>query len=97
MAISLTQRATVADNVLFRVIGNEAVLLNLKTEQYLGLDPVGTRMWTLLNESRSVQEAYEFLLKEYDVDADRLLTDMEEFIAKLVAQGLLVLKAMESA
>ena len=97
MAISLTQRATIADNVLFRVIGNEAVLLNLKTEQYLGLDPVGTRMWTLLNESRSLQEAFELLLKEYDVDADRLRTDLEEFIGKLVAQGLIELEAMESA
>jgi len=33
--------------------------LNLKREDYLGLDAVGTRMWTLLTEMDSIQNAYE--------------------------------------
>jgi hypothetical protein len=51
------------------------VLLNLKSENYFGRDPVGTRMWTLLATSDSIQSAYEALLDEYDVGIDADDTD----------------------
>lgn len=97
MPLSLAQRVNIAPEVLFRTVGDEAVLLNLKTELYLGLDPVGTRMWTVFQESGSLQEAFDRLLGEFDVDADRLRTDREEFLAQLQAQGLIELTAGEPA
>jgi hypothetical protein len=42
VAISFADRATHSPDVMFRTVGDEAVLMNLKTELYLGLDPVGT-------------------------------------------------------
>jgi hypothetical protein len=52
------------------------VLLNLKTEMYLGLDSVGTRMWHLLYGSASLEDAYARLLAEYDVEPARLRDDL---------------------
>lgn len=89
MPLSFTERVTIAPDVLFRSVGDEAVLLNLKTELYLGLDPVGTRIWTVLQESASVQEAFDKLLGEYEVDAPKLRADMEEFLAQLKDQQLI--------
>ena len=43
--VSFSERLTVAPDVLFRLVGDEGVLLNLNTTLYLGLNPVGTRMW----------------------------------------------------
>jgi len=40
---TLAQRVTHFDEVLFQEVGGEAVLLDLASEQYFGLDPVGTR------------------------------------------------------
>jgi len=97
MSLSLTQRVTIAPDVLFRTVGDEAVLLNLKTELYLGLDPIGTRMWTVFKESGSLQEAYDRLLEEFDVEPARLRADLEEFIGKLQTQSLIDLTAGESA
>ena len=51
MTVSFTDRVRVTPDVLFRVMGEEAVLVNLTTERYLGLDPVGTRMWSVLTRS----------------------------------------------
>ncbi|PYO19380.1 MAG: hypothetical protein DMD85_18645 [Candidatus Rokuibacteriota bacterium] len=34
-------------DVVFRELEGEMVLLNLATGVYFGLDPVGTRIWTL--------------------------------------------------
>ena len=68
--ISFTSRVVVPDTVLFRELDGEAVILNLDTESYLGLDPVGTRMWGVLTSQPSIEAAYQILLSEYDVAAD---------------------------
>ncbi|HEX5734962.1 MAG TPA: PqqD family protein [Blastocatellia bacterium] len=70
-------------------LAGESVLLNLKSEKYFGLDEMGTRMWGALTSSRSIQEAYEILLAEYDVEAERLRRDLSDLIEKLAEQGLI--------
>ncbi len=97
MAISFTDRVTTSADVMFRTVGDEAVILNLKTELYLGLDPVGTRMWELLTKSASIEEAFAALLSEYEVEDAKLRTDLEEFIGKLLEQGLVEVSPGQSA
>ena len=91
--MSFEQRVTTAPGVLVRVIGDEAVLLNLQSELYLGLDPVGTRMWTVLHDSPSIEEGYEVLKEEYDVEPDVLRQDLEAFLAELLEQSLICVGA----
>jgi coenzyme PQQ synthesis protein D (PqqD) len=88
MAISFQSRVSAPSDVLISEVGGESVLLNLKSERYFGLDEIGTQMWKTLTASDSIQTAYEALLAEYDVDADRLRQDIEELIEKLAEQGL---------
>lgn len=88
MAVCFTDRVRVNPDVLFRLMGEEAVLVNLSTERYLGLDPVGTRMWTVLTTAASIQAAFEELREEYDVEPAQLRTDIEELIEQLVGQQL---------
>ena len=97
MAHSFSSRVSVAQDVLFRIVGEEAVLLNLKTELYLGLDPVGTRMWNVLVEASSIQAAYDALLLEYEVEPSRLREDLDEFLGKLLEQGLIQISPEEMA
>ena len=92
-----SQRVTIAPDVLFRLVGEEAVLLNLKTELYLGLDPVGARMWRVLADSPSIEAAFQSLLAEYDVEGSRLRADVEEFIGKLIAQQLVLIESSEAS
>jgi hypothetical protein len=84
------ERITVAPDVMFRIVGDESVILHLKSETYLGLDPVGTRMWTVLTESGSIQGAYEILLAEYEVEGPQLHRDLEDFVAKLLQHELVL-------
>jgi hypothetical protein len=89
MPHDFSSRVTTAPDVMFRIIGDEAVILNLKTELYLGLDPVGTRIWTVLNGAPSIQAAYESLLFEYGVEPERLRQDLDELLDKLLKQRLI--------
>lgn len=89
MSVSFDQKLMVTQDTLINFIEGESVLLNLKSESYFGLDQIGTRMWTLLTTSDSIQAAYERLLGEYDVSADKLRADLSELVDKLLARGLL--------
>ena len=89
MTVSFTDRVRVTPDVLFRLMGEEAVLVNLNTERYLGLDPVGTRMWSVLTTAASIQAAFEELHQEYDVEPAQLRADLEEFIEQLLRQKLI--------
>jgi len=89
MTFSFDQKLIATQDTLINVMEGESVLLNLKSENYFGLDRVGTRMWTLLTTSDSIQSAYEALLDEYDVGADKLRLDMQDLIEKLIANGLM--------
>ena len=89
MASSLAYRIGVAPGVMFRAVGEESVLLNVKTGTYLGADAVGTRMWLVLKSSESVQAAYDRLLEEFEVGAADLRQDIEEFVQKLLEYGLI--------
>jgi hypothetical protein len=83
-----SQRVTVPDFVMFRQLSGESILLNLNNEQYFGLDDVGTRMWLSLTQSGSIEEAYQRLLGEYEVDAQELRRDLTELVQNLSTQGL---------
>ena len=89
--ISFASKVIVPDTVLFRELDGESVLLNLKTECYLGLDTVGTRMWTVFTAQPSVHAAYEALLSEYDVAPDVLRKDIETLLEQMIEHGLVEL------
>ncbi len=89
MEIDFSQKVSVPDSVLFRNLDGEAVLLNLDSEEYFGLDSVGTDIWQAVTGDGSIEEAYVSLLAEYDVDAAQLRTDMSEFIQELLNAGLI--------
>jgi hypothetical protein len=89
MAVSFSVRVSVAPDVLFRLVGEEGVLVNLNTELYLGLNAVGTRMWDAISSASSIQAAYDRLLQEYEVEPAQLREDLEEFVDQLLGQKLI--------
>jgi hypothetical protein len=88
MSINYSMKISVPKHVLVRVFENESVILNLNTESYHGLDDVGSRMWTALTHSASIQEAFEALVSEYDVAPAQLRQDLDDFLEKLRQRGM---------
>jgi len=85
----LTQSIKVLPDVLSQEVSGETVLLDLNSENYFGLNDVGTRIWQLIQEDGDLQKVYDTMLDEYDVDKKQLGKDMEELVAKLVDAGLI--------
>src|SRR6266566_3650175 len=88
MPISFDQKVSVTPDTLINIVGEESVLLNLNSESYYGLDEVGTRMWTALTTSDSIRAACETLLTEYQITAEALQRDLEDFVENLIKHGL---------
>jgi hypothetical protein len=80
----------VSDDVIFRELENEAVLLDLSSGRYYGLNAVGTRVWTLMAGGTTVEAIVEALAAEFDADAARIAEDVGELLADLTTRGLVV-------
>ena len=89
-APSVTLAATLhrSADVMQQVLGDEIVLLDMKGEQYFGLDPVGARIWTLLDGRRSLEDVLAMLHAEYDADRDVLGSDLLLLAQSLLDAGL---------
>ena len=88
MNLGLNQKVSLAEDVLIQELSGESVLLNIDSEQYFGLDEVGSRMLSVLTESDSIQAANDILLQEYEVEPAQLEQDLLELIEKCVKHGL---------
>lgn len=74
-------------------LGDEAAILNLKNNVYYGVDAVGARVWSLLQEPRSVMELRDAIMKEYEVDAERCERDLLSLLEKMRTEGLIEVRS----
>lgn len=94
--IDLDTRLTIPPRVLFRELAGEAVLLQTESGLYFGLDEIGTRIWSLLQQHGDVGRVYRQMLEEYAVGPDQLREDLLRLVKTLVARGLLDIQESRS-
>jgi len=82
-------RVRVNEQVVFRTIDGEAVLLHVDRGVYFGLDPIGTRVWEALVEHGCARPILAPLLEEYDVESDALESDIVALLNQLSANDLI--------
>ena len=92
MNLTLSHQAKPSDDVLFQEVGGEAVLLKLASENYFGLDAVGTRIWILLNEDPGLKRAFDILSDEYEVETEVLERDLLALVERMADAGLVVVR-----
>jgi hypothetical protein len=70
-------------NFLISQLGQELVLMDTKTGDYLGINAVGTHIWNLLADSKSVQELVTDLISRFEVPEAHCKTEVEQFLSDL--------------
>jgi len=91
--MNLNQTVTLSPEVISQEVSGETVLLDLDSENYFGLDEVGTRIWQLIKETNDLQVIYNTLLKEYEVEEERLQTDLDALLGEITGLGLVTVEA----
>jgi hypothetical protein len=70
-------------------LGGEVAILDLKAGVYYGLDAVGARIWSLIQEPRTVNEIRDILLQEYEVESERCERDLLVLLQRLADEGII--------
>ncbi|MFI5312136.1 MAG: PqqD family protein [Gemmatimonadales bacterium] len=69
-------------------LSGEAVILGMRDGVYYGLDPVGARIWALMQEPRALDSVADTVAAEYDVNRERAMADLLALAGELVERGL---------
>ena len=80
----------ISPDVVFRDLEGEAVILDLASGRYFGLNAVGTRIWALLEGGTPTDRIVEAIVDEYDADAQQIARDVRGLIDELTSRGLIV-------
>ncbi|HUF32082.1 MAG TPA: PqqD family protein [Acidimicrobiales bacterium] len=88
-AIASSSRPVRRPAVLDAVVDDEVVILGEADGAYHGLDPVGARVWQLLDGERTVEQICEQLVGEFDVTTEACLRDVTTFLDDLAANDLI--------
>jgi len=86
--LSLETVVCTRSNQVSSRVGDEMVILDLDSSLYYALDPVGARIFELLQGPTRLDAVLETMLAEFEIDADTARTDLLALVDALVAQKL---------
>lgn len=77
------------DDVAWRAIDDEALVVNPKDSLVYPLNAVGTRIWELLDGKKTVSEISSIIYEEFDGDEMTIRNDITDFVESLLKAGLI--------
>lgn len=89
--IAFEARVRIPASVQLQELEGESIILNLQTDLYLGLNQSGTQLLDQLTRFDTVEEAYEALLRQYDIEPEKLRSELAEFLGTLLEHKLIEL------
>ena len=87
--ISLLSKVQQAPGVLFNQVDDDLVMMDIKSGNYFGINPVGAEIWNKMQGPISVQEIINQLLAEYDIDEATCRSETLAFIQQTLERGFL--------
>ncbi len=88
---------TVAPEQISSDLAGEAVILDLRSGVYYGLNEVGARIWQLLQQSTSIAAIRQTIQQEYEVEAEVCDQDLLNLLQDLQAAGLVEIRHASAA
>lgn len=74
---------------LYSEIDSEAVILDINSGTYFGLNEVSNQIWQWLQNPTAEQKLLELLLAEYDVTESEANTDLQKFLQEMLNNNLI--------
>lgn len=88
MAIESTTCIVRTEGMMTAPVDNEIVILNMKGNNYISLDPIGRRIWELLEAPIIVNDLCVRLGTEFEGTQEQICTDVLPFLDELEREGL---------
>lgn len=91
--LTLASRVVASPDQVSAALSGESVILGMRDGVYYGVDTVGTRVWELMTEPRTLGEIAGFIEAEFDVTPERAAADLLAFAQDLAEHGLITVVA----
>ena len=88
VTIPLTATVQVSAQQVSTELDGEMAILSLQNGVYYGLDPVGARIWELVQEPQIVSAVRDQIVSEYEVSPEVCEADLLALLGDLHAAGL---------
>jgi Coenzyme PQQ synthesis protein D (PqqD) len=88
VTIANESRVVVSKDQVACDMGEDTTIVTWRNDVYYGLDPVGKRVWQLLQEPTTLAQICDILKADYDVEPAQLESDIRELLEQLAEQGL---------
>jgi hypothetical protein len=93
MSIKITTNQSttykVSPNHLYSEVADEAVILDLDSGVYYGLNSVGVDIWQWLQQPQTEEKLLDLVLDEYEVTPEQAEQDLQSILKEMLNAGLL--------
>lgn len=76
--------------VIDGTIDSSQVIMHVERGKYFGLNPIGKRIWELIEKPKNIEEITATLLSEYNISPDQCKVEVQEFMDKGVECEIIV-------
>jgi hypothetical protein len=75
-------------DILWRVVGDEALLLDTVSGNYFSLDPIATEIWVRLNKGDETDQIAVAVSERYSIEGGRASDDIADLVKDLRDAGI---------
>jgi hypothetical protein len=76
--------------VISKKLQGETVLLNMENGDYFSLNPIGTEIFEGIADGKSIDQIIQFLLLTYEVEYEKLKSDVESLVEGMINKNILI-------
>ncbi|OHB63370.1 MAG: hypothetical protein A2Y76_11950 [Planctomycetes bacterium RBG_13_60_9] len=80
----------VPDNLTWRDVDHQTVVLNLTSGEYVTFNDVGRQIWLSVTEGKDVGQIAKQVSEEYDISEEQAVEDTKEFLSGLIENHMLL-------
>lgn len=77
------------ESVVWRQVGDEVMVLDTASSEYLSINKTGSVLWHLLKDGANLEQLASALMEEFGIDTSQATTDALAFVSSVRELGLL--------
>jgi len=85
----LKQNTESGSRFIWRIVDDEALIVDLESGGFFSLDRVGTEVWTGLKDGLDLAQIVDAIAGKYGVDEQTVQRDVSELLEELSREGLM--------
>lgn len=87
--MTMDSRVVVAPDQFATDMAGEMVVLNTRSGSYYSLHGIGSTLWGLVQQPKTLREVHAAVLAEYAVSSDRCERDLVRVFGEMEAEGII--------